>query len=402
MFDFDSGDPANDTFGLLHGLNDLGEGDAEVMTATVDSGGPTLLGSKVAGVTSFRAHDVQGDSDGFLNSSFGEFGGDTRVSAFAAWIDSVVDIIGPQVIDLDVAGSSSIHIDYDVPVGSGQQLYTIPIGGADTFHIQFSEHVMIDADDFSLVSAINNTKSYALAASGGFAYDPVTHTATFVLADSFSGSGGGADPQPAFDQVVLTIADSVTDTAGNFLDGNWTNPTEVDQISSDVFPSGDDSPGGSFGFYLTFMPADHNFSTGSLQNKIDQGDHDAVLLNWGQNSRSFKNGDGTGEGDVDQEDLDQVLLNSGLDYTMWPGVSGMQSLSSDGSQTTSGTVWTVERRQTALDVLDSAFTRLDMEEVWKSLDVNEEVLLTSDLAWETFRDDLAAALDAYYGVSTKD
>jgi hypothetical protein len=78
----------------------------------------------------------------------------------------------------------------------------------------------------------------------------------------------------------------------------------------------------------------------------------------------------------------------------------LQRFGGDGSELTTSTEWTTERRSTALEILDEAFTRLDMEEVWDSLNVNKKELLESDTAWAEFRDDLASALDAYYGVST--
>ncbi|RZJ06061.1 MAG: trypsin-like serine protease, partial [Rubrivivax sp.] len=101
MYDFDNGLAANDAFGAYFGLNDLGLGDMEVVSAPGDSGGPTFIDGKVAGITSFGltftdARDASGNRiclpgnpDIFcaLNSSYGEFAGDTRVSAYAAWID---------------------------------------------------------------------------------------------------------------------------------------------------------------------------------------------------------------------------------------------------------------------------------------------------------------------------
>jgi hypothetical protein len=115
LYDFDDGSSAHDTFGLVAGRNDLGLGNAEVMTAPGDSGGPTLLDGKITGVTSFRttASGGVGDATPGTNSSFGEIGGDTRVSVFASWIDSVIDIIAPTTpgnLDLTTAsdtGSSS-------------------------------------------------------------------------------------------------------------------------------------------------------------------------------------------------------------------------------------------------------------------------------------------------------
>ena len=94
LYDFDDGTAAHDAFGFA-GQPNLGLGNAEVLTAPGDSGGPSLLNGLIAGVTSFHSQPLQGDIDGLVNSSFGELGGDTRVSVFAGWIDSVVDIVAP-------------------------------------------------------------------------------------------------------------------------------------------------------------------------------------------------------------------------------------------------------------------------------------------------------------------
>lgn len=88
-FDFDDGTVARDTIGnLIPDLRQTGLGACEVMTAPGDSGGPTFgLDGLLYGVHSFgstfgRPFDI----DDEINSTFGELGGDTRVAAYADWI----------------------------------------------------------------------------------------------------------------------------------------------------------------------------------------------------------------------------------------------------------------------------------------------------------------------------
>jgi secreted trypsin-like serine protease len=91
-YDFDNGKPANDAFGLFFGVEDLGRGLKEVMTAPGDSGGPTFIDGLIAGITSYDLVLQFGDGStsditpGRLDSSFGEIGGDTRVSSHTQWI----------------------------------------------------------------------------------------------------------------------------------------------------------------------------------------------------------------------------------------------------------------------------------------------------------------------------
>jgi secreted trypsin-like serine protease len=100
IYDFDNGKKANDAFGYYFDLNNLGLGDMEVGAGNGDSGGPTFIDGKVAGITSFGLtffsnsnRECFADNPDFvcgLNSSFGEFGGDTRVSYYSEWITASI------------------------------------------------------------------------------------------------------------------------------------------------------------------------------------------------------------------------------------------------------------------------------------------------------------------------
>ena len=98
--DFDNGVEANDAFGYFFGVNGLGLGELEAAPGQGDSGGPAFLGSEIAGVVSFglRLSFTSGetsDIDGFLNTSFGEFQGYTRVSSYVEWLDQVTAVPEP-------------------------------------------------------------------------------------------------------------------------------------------------------------------------------------------------------------------------------------------------------------------------------------------------------------------
>jgi hypothetical protein len=109
LYDFDSGDPLKDAYGTFFGANGLllqnslfddaiGFGTEEVGAAPGDSGGPSFLFNsdagewQIAGITSYGlSFGIDPDGNGPLaasgsdlvpgiNSSFGEFGGDTRVA----------------------------------------------------------------------------------------------------------------------------------------------------------------------------------------------------------------------------------------------------------------------------------------------------------------------------------
>lgn len=98
QYDFDNGLAENDAFGLFFNISDLGLGNDEVSSAPGDSGGPTIKGGVIQGVTSYGITlqlangDTADVTPGEIDSSFGEILADTRVSMYAAWIDSILGL----------------------------------------------------------------------------------------------------------------------------------------------------------------------------------------------------------------------------------------------------------------------------------------------------------------------
>lgn len=92
--DFDSGLPQNDALGVVFNINDLGLGSPfEANAALGDSGGPTFVDGKIAGIVSYGISTLAlPDITPAVDGTFGEFDLDTRVSYFASWIDSIVNM----------------------------------------------------------------------------------------------------------------------------------------------------------------------------------------------------------------------------------------------------------------------------------------------------------------------
>jgi hypothetical protein len=115
IYDFDDGTAAHDALGWYLGASmaNVGLGDNEVMAAAGDSGGPAFIDGLVAGVTSYGMRLIKfvggrftsSDIDRVINSSFGELGGDARVSYYAGWIDSIIGS-GTVTIQPHAPGSS--------------------------------------------------------------------------------------------------------------------------------------------------------------------------------------------------------------------------------------------------------------------------------------------------------
>ncbi len=98
QYDFDNGFVQNDAFDFFFDIPHLGLENNEVMSAPGDSGGPSFSNNVITGITSYGVrlnfnNGSSSDVNAILDSSFGEFAGDTRVSSYAPFVDSVV----PQV-----------------------------------------------------------------------------------------------------------------------------------------------------------------------------------------------------------------------------------------------------------------------------------------------------------------
>ncbi len=208
------------------------------------------------------------------------------------------DTVGlpPQVLNVIVSGSVSLHDPFsmDTVVGSGSQLATVPVGGADTISIVFSEGVNVDANSLMVIGLTTAT----LPQVADFSYDAATNTATW----RFEGWALG-------DQYVLSLSDAITDLEGNNLDGEWTNPTSINTINSAVstFPSGDGLSGGRFNFVMTLLPGDAN-----LDGIVDGFDLNVLGTNWGVTVDAlFTDGDFSGDGAVAGTDLYFLAPNYG-------------------------------------------------------------------------------------------
>ncbi len=91
-FDFDDLIGGGDALCFLYDVCDAGLGGAEANTAPGDSGGPSFVNGRIAGVTSY----------GILpNSAFGDISYNARVSPFAGWIDSYLSAGHFLVVDMN-------------------------------------------------------------------------------------------------------------------------------------------------------------------------------------------------------------------------------------------------------------------------------------------------------------
>ncbi len=111
LYDFDNGSAANDAFGRILGVNDLGV-PGEGTSGQGDSGGPAFFQvngkNVIAGVTTSGPGASSPENPAVLNpavqAGFGSLSHDTRVSSFAGFIDA--QTAGPAALVLDLRNQS--------------------------------------------------------------------------------------------------------------------------------------------------------------------------------------------------------------------------------------------------------------------------------------------------------
>jgi hypothetical protein len=95
-YDFDNGTETYNTIKNLGFASNLGLDQYEVLATPGDSGGPSFVDGKIAGIHSFySSYGKPYDFDNILNGTFGELGGDTDVAYFADWINQTIAVPVP-------------------------------------------------------------------------------------------------------------------------------------------------------------------------------------------------------------------------------------------------------------------------------------------------------------------
>ena len=210
VFDFDSGQPANNTIGLLNVPSDLGFGADEVGMYLSDSGGPLFIHGAIAGVNQAIFGGLNGDvtadeSDG----SWGELQYVTRVSTFQDFImtatggQAVFVADGGWAVDGDGNWLGASNWTADVPNAAGSSaIFGQAITAART--------VTVDAPVTVGRITLDNSHAYTLAGPGTITLDAVSGDAEI---DVVTGSHVISVPISLADNTVF----NVVPPAGNLL-----------------------------------------------------------------------------------------------------------------------------------------------------------------------------------------
>jgi len=175
QFDSDNGKSRNDAFGFFFGISDTGLGNDEVMSASGDSGGPTFSNGELIGITSYgitlvftngQTSDCTGRFQIELDSSCGEFGGDTRVASYSSFIDSVLNSEPNNSPTADANGPYSGNEDSSITFdGTGSSdpdndplTYSWDFGDSSTGTGVTPSHVYSWGDIFTVTLTVSDGK----------------------------------------------------------------------------------------------------------------------------------------------------------------------------------------------------------------------------------------------------
>lgn len=238
--------------------------------------------------------------------------GTTNASVFPMFVNGSsqgvpleVPMAAPQVIEVSLSGSSSMHLEFDFSTvdGSGEQLRSVPVGGVDTLSVQFSEEVFVLNSDLGLVNVQTGTP----AVISSYSYDLANQTAIWQL-------GSPLDPG----QYLITLNDSIIDLDQESLDGEYSNPWAIADPAgtASTLPSGDGEAGGEFRFRFTILDGDYNGD-----NAVNAADYTVWADNNGlTGATSTRQGDGNGDGTVDSSDHNVWTSQFGFDLVNWPSI----------------------------------------------------------------------------------
>jgi predicted outer membrane repeat protein len=248
-----------------------------------DAGDPNA----VAGLDPFPTYDQRGQPYTRVHNGRIDIGAVENQPEQADTLPKVENVIISSTVP-NTYGTNPPY-EFDGIVGTKEQYRTVPVGGADQIAVQFSKAVDVESGDLDLV-ILNRWEVLPGVSDFDEPADENNYTATWTF----------DDPLPAGHYLLRLRGNSIEDAHAQALDGEWTNPVSITlDVTSSVFPSGNDLAGGDFEFVMTIAPADFNRDL-----SIDGLDYNAWLF--GDSPAYHSDGDATGDGSAD-----------GLDYNAW-------------------------------------------------------------------------------------
>ena len=132
--------------------------------------------------------------------------------------------------------------DFAALAGAGEQLRSIPLSGANSISITFSQDVIVTSGALTLINLDGTAPSVA-----SFTYDVASQTATWTFTSALSDG-----------QYLVRLSDSIHNSSSMALDGEFTNPWSLSDTNTSLFASGNQTEGGEFRFRFTVLAGDTN------------------------------------------------------------------------------------------------------------------------------------------------
>lgn len=203
----------------------------------------------------------------------------------------------PHVTDVFVAPSNRPTERFQIPSGSGDQLLPVPLEAVNQITIAFDQVVDVEPQDLLVRGDVLGAVNWQIFQAGVGAAGAWEATWTLVRPIEM-------------DRVTLLLADTVSTSGGQRLDGEWVNPASMSDTSGSTFPSGDGVAGGEFRFQFTVLAGDAN-----LDGVVDTADFSIVAANLGTAlSATRPTGDVDRDAKVTLRDLALVQRGYGIDF----------------------------------------------------------------------------------------
>ena len=208
---------------------------------------------------------------------------------------------GPHVVDVSVVNPdqlvNGIPKSYSIPLGSAEQLVPIPLGSTRQITIGFDEPI----DETTLSSSVIELVGLNSGGIYGTTYELTYegfNSDTYVATWQLPVVNGNAQTFNQPDRMWLRLDDSITDTQGRNLDGEWINPVAFGESVPALPVSGDNNSGGEFRFGFVVVPGD-----GDQNWSVDVSDFNIWNSNKFTMDTSWQEGDYNGDGVTDNSDF---------------------------------------------------------------------------------------------------
>jgi hypothetical protein len=227
VFDFDSGQPANNVLGLLGKSSDLGFGADEVGVYLGDSGGPLFIDGAIAGLHRAIFGRLDGDYTTAEDGSWGELGYATRVSSYQDFITSATDrqavfVPARGAWNIDGSGNWSTAANWTTGVPNG-------VGSPAVFGAVITSLQAVSVDIPVTVGRIrfDNSHRYLIFGDGPITLDAASGDAQIDVA---AGNHMITAPMTFADNAVITVTPASSNlTLTSALSGNGVSITKAGQ-----------------------------------------------------------------------------------------------------------------------------------------------------------------------------